>query len=116
MRLQVFTLLFVTPFAAFGADAPVTVAVFQGAGVRSSAEKLIAAMKLAEGRPIDVRRITADEIRDGKLAGVHVLMQPGGSEYGSGRVFCFSPHPELTEGLHDWIPLARREWLVPAPH
>lgn len=24
--------------------------------------------------------------------------------YGSGRVFCYSPHPELTEGLHHLIP------------
>ena len=27
-------------------------------------------------------------------------------EFGSGRVFCFSPHPELTDGLHHLIPLA----------
>ena len=26
-------------------------------------------------------------------------------EFGKGRVFCFSPHPELTDGLHHWIPL-----------
>ncbi|MGI9428431.1 MAG: BPL-N domain-containing protein, partial [Bythopirellula sp.] len=33
------------------------------------------------------------------------------SEYGSGRVFCFSPHPELTEGQHHLIPIAVN-WLA----
>ncbi|MBU6174095.1 MAG: biofilm PGA synthesis protein PgaB, partial [Planctomycetes bacterium] len=32
-------------------------------------------------------------------------------EFGTGRVFCFSPHPELTEGLHHLIPIAV-EWLA----
>lgn len=32
-------------------------------------------------------------------------------EYGNGRVFCFSPHPELTDGLHHLIPLAVK-WLA----
>ena len=32
-------------------------------------------------------------------------------EYGSGRVFCYSPHPELTEGLGHLIPLAVR-WVA----
>jgi glutamine amidotransferase-like uncharacterized protein len=27
------------------------------------------------------------------------------AQYGKGRVFCFSPHPELTDGLHHLIPL-----------
>jgi hypothetical protein len=27
------------------------------------------------------------------------------AQYGKGRVFCFSPHPELTEGLHHLIRL-----------
>ena len=30
------------------------------------------------------------------------------AQYGKGRVFCFSPHPELTEGLHHLIPLTVR--------
>lgn len=30
------------------------------------------------------------------------------AQYGKGRVFCFSPHPELTEGLHYLIPLTVR--------
>lgn len=32
------------------------------------------------------------------------------SEYGRGRVFCFSPHPELTEGREHLIPIVVR-WL-----
>lgn len=32
-------------------------------------------------------------------------------EFGDGRVFCFSPHPELTPGLHHLIPLAV-DWLT----
>lgn len=31
-------------------------------------------------------------------------------EHGKGRVFCYSPHPELTDGLHHLIPLAVN-WL-----
>jgi hypothetical protein len=30
--------------------------------------------------------------------------------YGDGRVFCFSPHPELTDGLHYLIPTVV-QWL-----
>ncbi len=33
------------------------------------------------------------------------------AQYGKGRVFCFSPHPELTEGLHHQIPLTVR-WVA----
>ena len=33
------------------------------------------------------------------------------SQFGQGRVFCFSPHPESTKGQHDLIPLAV-QWLV----
>lgn len=32
-------------------------------------------------------------------------------EFGNGRVFCFSPHPELTAGQHHLIPLAVN-WLA----
>jgi glutamine amidotransferase-like uncharacterized protein len=34
------------------------------------------------------------------------------ARYGTGRVFCSSPHPELTEGLEYLIPLAVK-WLAP---
>lgn len=30
------------------------------------------------------------------------------AQYGKGRVFCFSPHPELTDGLHHLIPFTVR--------
>jgi glutamine amidotransferase-like uncharacterized protein len=33
------------------------------------------------------------------------------AQYGRGRVFCFSPHPELTEGLNHLIPLTVR-WVA----
>lgn len=39
---------------------------------------------------------------EGVMAGTSAAVR---CSYGSGRVFCFSPHPELTEGLHHWIPL-----------
>jgi hypothetical protein len=33
------------------------------------------------------------------------------AEYGNGRVFAISPHPEKTDGLHYMIPLAA-SWLA----
>ncbi len=33
------------------------------------------------------------------------------TQYGTGRVFCFSPHPELTDGLHHLVPLTIR-WVA----
>lgn len=33
------------------------------------------------------------------------------TEYGGGRVFCFSPHPEMTDGLGYMIPMAVK-WLA----
>ena len=44
----------------------------------------------------------------GVMAGTSAVVR---CELGTGRVFCFSPHPELTEGLHHLIPLAV-EWLA----
>lgn len=38
----------------------------------------------------------------GVMAGTSAAVR---CEYGSGRVVCFSPHPELTDGLHHLIPL-----------
>ncbi|HCA51174.1 MAG TPA: hypothetical protein DEP12_12295 [Planctomycetaceae bacterium] len=34
-------------------------------------------------------------------------------EYGKGKVFCFSAHPELTDGLHHLIPTVVK-WLAEA--
>ena len=42
---------------------------------------------------------------EGVMAGTSAAVR---ALYGSGRVFCFSPHPELTEGLNHLIPLAVR--------
>ncbi len=47
----------------------------------------------------------------GVMAGTSAAVR---CEFGTGRVFCFSPHPELTEGLHHLVPLAV-EWLAARP-
>ena len=57
---------------------PTRVAVFEGVGVGPSSAKLIAALSAETGK-FTVTRISADEIRTGKLSGVDVLVQPGGS-------------------------------------
>ena len=44
----------------------------------------------------------------GVMAGTSAAVR---SHFGKGRVFCFSPHPELTDGLHHLIPLAV-QWLA----
>jgi hypothetical protein len=44
----------------------------------------------------------------GVMAGTSAAVR---CEYGNGRVFCFSPHPELTDGLHHLIPLVVK-WLA----
>jgi hypothetical protein len=64
--------------AAWAGD-PVRIAVFQGEGVGVSSVKLIAALENAKNRDFAILRITADEVRDGKLSNVDVLVHPGGS-------------------------------------
>jgi len=44
----------------------------------------------------------------GVMAGTSAAVR---CEYGKGRVFCFSPHPELTDGRHQLIPLVVT-WLA----
>lgn len=44
----------------------------------------------------------------GVMAGTSAAIR---CEYGKGRVFCFSPHPELTDGRHHLIPLVVK-WLA----
>lgn len=85
MILKSIVVLLITPLLAFGDDAAVKVAVFKGDGVGPSANDLLSALKAAESRKIEVSRIMAEEIRDGKLAGVQVLVHPGGSGGGQGR-------------------------------
>jgi glutamine amidotransferase-like uncharacterized protein len=83
--LRAILVLLIAPLVVFGDDAPVKVAVFKGTGVNASSDSLIAALHVTEGRKFEVVRITADEIRDGKLAGVQVLAHPGGSGGGQGK-------------------------------
>ena len=79
VSVRVLILLLACPLAAWGEDVPVRVAVFDGTGVGASAEKLIEALQSSEDRRVEVCRITADEIRQGELSGVDVLVHPGGS-------------------------------------
>jgi len=67
-------------------DAAVRVAVFQAEeGVGASTEKLIAALEEPGDLKLDIIRITAEEIRAGKLLDVDVLVHPGGSGSKQGR-------------------------------
>jgi hypothetical protein len=81
----------------------------------------------------EVSVLKAGAIRAGGLTGVEVLPVPGGSgskqaeeveicygqgplpaaagSFGKGRVFCFSPHPEKTNGLHPFVERAV-EWAA----
>lgn len=61
----------------------IQVAVYKGAGASPSREKLINV--LVKQPTIQVRDVTVDDIRAGKLKGCHVLIQPGGSGGGQGR-------------------------------
>ena len=79
MSHRVLILLLITAAPAFGDDDPIRVAVFQGPGVGPSSEKLIAALTSDTGGKFKISRLTAEEIRDGKLADVDVLVHPGGS-------------------------------------
>lgn len=85
MILRVLILLLITAPPVLGDDAPIRVAVFQGAGVGPSCDKLITALKSATDGKFAIIRLTAEEIRDGKLADVDVLVQPGGSGSKQGK-------------------------------
>ena len=79
MRFRGLVLLLITAAPAFGDDHPIRVAVFQGAGVGPSCENLIAALTADTGGKFRISRLFAEQIRDGKLADVDVLVHPGGS-------------------------------------
>jgi glutamine amidotransferase-like uncharacterized protein len=85
MSIRILILLLITAAPTFGDDAPVRVAVFRGDGVGPSSENLIAALKPADGGKFEVVRLTADDIRGGKLADIDVLVQPGGSGSKQGK-------------------------------
>ena len=67
------------------ADQPIQVAIFKGDGVGPSVNDVIKSLGGSESPEFAIRRITADEIRSGKLAGVDVLIHPGGSGSGQGK-------------------------------
>ncbi len=85
MCFRVFILFLISPVVASGNDAPLQVAVFRGSGVGPSSEQLIAALIAAGDKRFRVFRITAEEIRGGKLSDVDVLVHPGGSGSGQGK-------------------------------
>ena len=78
-------LLLLFPIALFAEDETIRVAVFEGEGVGPSSVPLIASFPEAKGPPFKVSRITADEIRKGKLADYDVVVHPGGSGGKQGR-------------------------------
>ena len=77
VRMLILGLVIASP--ALGDEARIRVAVFQGTGVGPSSEKLITALTSESDGKFEILRVTADEIRDGGLADVDVLVQPGGS-------------------------------------
>ena len=86
---QLVLLFFVFNFSTLVIEArseqPSRIAVFQGEGVGQSAKKLVEALRDTERSDVIVTRITADEIRTGKLSDVDVLVHPGGSGSKQGR-------------------------------
>jgi glutamine amidotransferase-like uncharacterized protein len=85
MSLRILVLLLIIAAPAIGNNAPIRVAVFQGSGVGPSSEDLIATLKPAADGTFEVVRLTAEQIRDGKLADVDVLVHPGGSGSKQGK-------------------------------
>lgn len=76
---QAMILLVIVPLTAFGDGPPIRVAVFQGAGVSASCERLIATLTADQGDKFAVSRLTPEQIRNGRLADFDVLVHPGGS-------------------------------------
>ena len=85
VSIRILILLFVTAVPAFGADAPIRVAVFMDSGVGPSSENLIAALKSATDEKFEIIRISAEAIRQGELEAVNVLVHPGGSGSKQGK-------------------------------
>lgn len=85
MSGRVLAVLLFTAAPVGGADTPIHVSVFEGPGVGRSAEQLIAALDAAADGHFEITRITADEIRSGKLVDVDVLVHPGGSGSRQGK-------------------------------
>ncbi len=79
MSFRFLIVLLFTAAPALGESDPIRVAVFQGAGTGPSSAKLIAALESRPDGRLEVIRITAEEIQDGHLEDVDVLVHPGGS-------------------------------------
>jgi glutamine amidotransferase-like uncharacterized protein/N-formylglutamate amidohydrolase len=71
------------PAAASTGEKSLDVAVYRGTGASASRDVLIKALRSRPG--LNVRDVSADEIRDGKLQGARVLIHPGGSGSGQGK-------------------------------
>jgi CubicO group peptidase (beta-lactamase class C family) len=78
-------LLFVAVCSIVQAEDPIRVAIFEGDGVGRSVDSLLTAIQSDGSEKVEVRRMTADEIRSGKLAEIDVLVHPGGSGSGQGK-------------------------------
>ena len=90
----------VLPIGLLAEDSPVRVAIFDGDGVGPSALPLIEAIKKAKEHPFQISRITAVEIQGGKLAGVNVLVHPGGSGGGQGKALGENGRKAVRDFVH----------------
>lgn len=79
------------------AERPIRVAVFRGDGVGPSVENLLAAIENSVSKELTVSRISADEIRAGRLSNVDVLVHPGGSGSKQGKALGEGGRKAVTE-------------------
>jgi len=77
---------------------PIEVAVYTGAGVSDRSRTALAAVLSPQPR-LKLRDLTADDIRQGKLAAVNVLVHPGGSGSAQAR----SLGPEGRQQVRDFV-------------
>lgn len=83
------------------AQSPIRVAVFEGPGVGSSVNALLDSLSGKHPTPLKVRRITAEEIRNGHLDEVDVLVQPGGSGSRQGKALGTEGRQAVVEFVRD---------------
>jgi predicted enzyme related to lactoylglutathione lyase len=79
MIIRTLILLLIIAAPVLAVDVPVRVGIFRGEGAGRTCEKLIAALQSAGDGAFAISRPTAEEIREGKLAAIDVLVHPGGS-------------------------------------
>ena len=85
MFTRVYILLVFAAAPVLAEDNPIRVAVFQGEGVGQSSLRLIEALKAEDEAAFKITRLTAEEIRGGKLSDFDVLVHPGGSGSAQGK-------------------------------